>query len=137
MNPETIRRQSFGCVRSVCGVLSAAGLLFAVSFTAHPADSSATNSITAARLNPPTEWKLIAEGGSDADLLIAPAAAPPENTNARPLRLTVRQRDGAVGLVQTAAAQTNLMAGQWYDLVFQATTQNGKHFAFTVSLDSD
>ena len=137
MNPESIRQRTFGCMRSVCSALIAATTLFVLSSAACSAEPAATNRAVAARATAPTGWKLIAEGGTDAELLNDPPAAAPDNTNAHPMRLTIRQRDGAVGIKEAAAGHTNVAAGQWYDLVFQAMTQNGKHFAFTVSLESD
>jgi hypothetical protein len=124
-------------MRWLCGASTAAAMLLIASSMVQAAESSATNKTAEIRTTPPVGWKLIAEGGADAELLIDPGAAAPENTNAHPMRLTIRERGSNVGLVETAARQTDLAAGQWYDLVFQAMTQNGKHFALTISLESD
>jgi hypothetical protein len=137
MNSESIWRLPFGCRQWLRGASAASAMLLAAVFPVSAADSSATNKTVEIRATPPAGWKLIAEGGADAELLNDPGAAAPENTNAHPMRLTIRQRGSNVGLIETAARQTDLAAGQWYDLVFQAMTQNGKHFALTVSLESD
>src|SRR5215471_12533053 len=112
MNPESIRRRTFGCVRSLCSIPVAAATLFLFSPTSHSAETAATNTTATARATAPTGWKVIAEGGSDADLLNDPAAAAPANSNAHPMRLTIRQRDGAVGIKESAAGQTDIAAGQ-------------------------
>ena len=137
MNPNAIRRRPFGGARPVCCLWAAAMILSLVAPVARSTESSTTNATVAARPAAPAVWKLLAEGGTDADLSNDPAAAAPDNTHAHPLRLTIRLHDGVVGLIESIPGQTNIAAGQWYDLVFQAKTQNGKHFAFTVSLEGD
>ena len=90
--------------------------------------ASAGDSIPAPPNNP-ASWKTLAEGGAQVELV-------PDAQGTNTLRLTVKQTGRRSGIVCAGMGNVKLGPGQWYDLSFDARTDNKKTFALTVSLES-
>jgi len=80
-------------------------------------------------------WQPMAEGGAVVE--IAPdTVAPLDGPKTNSWRLTVKNTGHRAGMVSGETGEATVQAGQWYDLSFYASTEAGKHFALTVSLES-
>lgn len=89
-----------------------------------------------AQPNSPSGWKGLAEGGAEVELVPDPNPPVPDGRGTNSLRLTVNQMGTRFGIVCADMRKTELQAGQWYDLSFNARTEARKTFALTVSLES-
>jgi hypothetical protein len=84
-----------------------------------------------------SNWKALAEGGAQVEVVPEAAATPllvPQGTNA--LRITVKQTGRRFGIVCADMGKTKLQTGQWYDVTFNARTDSRKTYALIFSLES-
>jgi hypothetical protein len=83
-----------------------------------------------------SNWKALAEGGTEVELVSDPAPPVPGGQGTNSLRITARQTDRRFGIVCADMGKAKLQTGDWYDLSFNVRMDTRKTSALTVSPES-
>jgi len=80
-------------------------------------------------------WTLIVDGGGKAEMSRC-VDLPAKEENPHSLRLSVTKHQPRAGVANGGNGGMSVIAGDWYELTFQARTETNKHFGLIISLES-